>query len=296
MKTFTIYIAAAWLLLSSFNNIRQVSTTPPSTKDSLPNKYGYADVNGIKMYYEIYGEGKPLVLLHGGGSTIQTTFGRVIPLLAQHRQLIAVELQAHGRTSDRAKDLTFEQDADDVAALLQQLHINKADFFGFSNGGTTTLQVAIRHPEIVDKMVLGSALYKRNGMPPGFWDFMKQAQLSNMPAELKTAYLQVAPNAAGLQNMHDKDVKRVLNFRDIPDEQLKAILAPALIIVADQDAIQPEHAIAMHRLLSHSALAIIPGVHGEYIEEITTLKSGSHEADYVIPMVERFLDKETAKQ
>ncbi|NLR59204.1 alpha/beta hydrolase [Chitinophaga polysaccharea] len=296
MKTFTIYTAAIWLLLSSFNDIQQVSTTPPPTKDSLPATHGYADVNGIKMYYEIYGEGKPLVLLHGGGSTIQTTFGRVIPLLAQHRQLIAVELQAHGRTSDRAKDLSFEQDADDVATLLQQLHINKADFFGFSNGGTTTLQVAIRHPAIVDKMVLGSALCKRNGMPPGFWDFMKQAQLSNMPAELKTAYLQVTPNAAGLQNMHDKDVKRVLNFRDIPDEQLKAIHAPALIIVADQDAIQPEHAIAMHRLLAHSALAIIPGVHGEYIEEITTLTAGSHEADYVIPMVERFLDKEKAKR
>ncbi|TWF39907.1 pimeloyl-ACP methyl ester carboxylesterase [Chitinophaga polysaccharea] len=296
MKTFTIYIAAVWLLLSSFTNIQQAGTTPPSAKDSVPNRHGYADVNGIKMYYEIYGEGKPLVLLHGGGSTIQTTFGRVIPLLAQHRQLIAVELQAHGRTSDRAKDLTFEQDADDVATLLQQLHINKADFFGFSNGGTTTLQVAIRHPEVVDKMVLGSALCKRNGMPPGFWDFMKQAQLSNMPPELKTAYLQLTSNAAGLQNMHDKDVKRVLNFRDIPDEQLKAIHAPALIIVADQDAIQPEHAIAMHRLLPHSTLAIIPGVHGEYIEEITTLTSGSHEADYVIPMVERFLDKDTVKQ
>lgn len=296
MKTLTLYIAAAWLLLSSFNNIQQASTTLPSTKDSLPTRHGYADVNGIKMYYEIYGEGKPLVLLHGGGSTIQTTFGRIIPLLAQHRQLIAVELQAHGRTSDRAKDLTFEQDADDVATLLQQLHINKADFFGFSNGGTTTLQVAIRHPAIVDKMVLGSALCKRNGMPPQFWDFMKQAQLSNMPPELKTAYLQVVPDTAGLQNMHDKDVRRVLNFRDIPDEQLKAIHAPALIIVADQDAIQPEHAIAMHRLLPHSALAIIPGVHGEYIEEITTLKSGSHEADYVIPMVERFLDKATPKQ
>jgi pimeloyl-ACP methyl ester carboxylesterase len=98
------------------------------------------------MYYEIYGKGKPLVLIHGGGSTIQTTFGRVIPKLALHRKLIATELQAHGRTSDRDNELSFEQDADDVATLLKNLNIHRADFFGFSNGGTTALQIAIRHP------------------------------------------------------------------------------------------------------------------------------------------------------
>src|SRR5512133_2523636 len=95
--------------------------------DSLTFKSGYSEVNGLKMYYEIYGEGKPLVLIHGGGSTIQTTFGRIIPLLAKQRKLIAVELQAHGRTSDRDSEVSFEQDADDVAALLKNLNILKAD-------------------------------------------------------------------------------------------------------------------------------------------------------------------------
>src|SRR5271170_2955287 len=94
-------------------------------------KSGYSEVNGLTMYYEIYGQGKPLVLIHGGGSTIQTTFGRIIPLLAMHRQLIGVELQAHGHTNDRNADLTFEQDADDVATLLANLKIAKADFLGF---------------------------------------------------------------------------------------------------------------------------------------------------------------------
>ncbi|MBV7530522.1 alpha/beta fold hydrolase [Chitinophaga sp. sic0106] len=259
--------------------------------DSLPHRSGHAAVNGISMYYEIYGEGKPLVLLHGGGSTIQSTFGRALPYLSQNRKVIAVELQAHGRTSDRPADETFEQDADDVAALLKQLGIDKADFLGFSNGATTTCQIAIRHPELVNKLVLGSVLCKRNGMPDWFWDVMQKAQLSNMPPELKTAYLQVKNDANGLQTMHDKDAKRMVNFKDIPDEQLKGIQAPVLIILADKDVIKPEHGIMLSRMLPHAELAIIPGIHGEYLEEITTVKIGSKQASYVMPMVASFLDK-----
>ena len=99
-----------------------------------PATRGYSEVNGLNMYYEVYGAGRPLVLLHGGGSTIQTSFGNIIPLLAKSRQIIAVELQAHGHTHDRDAELTFTQDADDVAALLKNLHIARADILGFSNG------------------------------------------------------------------------------------------------------------------------------------------------------------------
>ena len=260
--------------------------------DSLAFKSGYSEVNGLKMYYEIYGEGKPLVLIHGGGSTIQTTFGRVIPMLAKHRQLIAVELQAHGRTSDRANELSFEQDADDVATLMKNLNILKADYFGFSNGGTTTLQIAIRHPELVDKIIAASALCKRNGVPSQFWGFMEQARLENMPEQLKDGYKKVAPDSSGLQVMHDKDAKRMIDFKDIPDEKIKSIKAPTLIIIGDNDVITPEHAIEMHRLIPNSELAIIPGGHGEYIGEITTLKPDYKESDFVaVPMIERFLNK-----
>lgn len=295
MKRTIVYSVIALLILSSCNNANQSKDSTNQVKgslnDSLIPKKGYSEVNGIKMYYEIYGKGKPLVLLHGGGSTIQTTFGRVIPMLAKHRQVIAVELQAHGRTSDRDKEVSFEQDADDVAVLLQHLNIDKTDFFGFSNGGTTTVQMAIRHPQIVDKMVLGSALCKRNGVPVQFWDFMKGAKLANMPEQLKAAYLQVAPDSKGLQIMQDKDAKRMLNFTDIPDRQIESIKAPALIIIGDKDVITPEHAVEMHKQMTNSELAIIPGVHGEYIGEVTTLKLGSKEEDFVIPMIERFLDK-----
>jgi len=251
---------------------------------------GYATINGLKMYYELYGQGNPLVLIHGGGSTIQTNFAKIIPLLAKTRQVIAVELQAHGRTDDRNADLSFEQDADDVAALLRHLGIVKADVLGFSNGGTTTLQLAIRHPEIVTKIVLCSTLAKRSGVPDGFWNFMAQATLENMPEQLKEGYLKVAPDPRGLQVMHDRDARRMIHFVDIPDEQLTAITAPALIINGDRDVITPEHALELQRKLKDSALAILPGGHGEYIGEITTIKPGFKESDLAVPIIERFLD------
>src|ERR1700732_311637 len=108
------------------------------------------------MYYEIHGSGRPLVLLHGGGSTLISTLRRILAELAKTQQVIAVELHAHGHTPEIDRPLSFEQEADDVAALLEQLHIEKADFMGFSNGGTTSLQIAIRHPELVNKLVLRS--------------------------------------------------------------------------------------------------------------------------------------------
>jgi pimeloyl-ACP methyl ester carboxylesterase len=264
-----------------------------SCTDHTPSnpRSGHADVNGLKMYYEIYGKGKPLVLIHGGGSTIQTSFGRVIPGFAERYQVIAVELQAHGRTSDRNADLSFEQDADDVAALLQQIGIAKADFLGFSNGGTTVLQIAIRHPQIVDRIILGSALAKRDGMPPQFWDFMNQARIEQMPEQLKQAYREVAPDTSGLQIMHDRDVKRMVNFKDIPDESLARIQSPALIISGDKDVVTPEHAMQLSRLLPHTSLAIVPGLHGEYIGEITTVKPGEKKEWIGEKIVEEFLDK-----
>lgn len=294
MKQIIFFVLITLAFISCDMNRKAETRThnPATTKSgSLVFSSGYSDVNGLKMYYEIYGEGKPLVLIHGGGSTIQTTFGRIIPILAKRRQLIAVELQAHGRTNDRENELSFEQDADDVATLLKNLAIPKADFFGFSNGGTTALQIAIRHPELVNKMIAASALCKRNGVPSWFWGFMEQARLENMPEQLKEAYRQVAPDTTGLQAMHDKDAQRMINFKDIPDEKIKAIPAPTLIVIGDKDVITPEHAIEMNRLIANSQLAIIPGGHGEYIGEITTLNPDTKESDFIIPMIERFLDK-----
>jgi pimeloyl-ACP methyl ester carboxylesterase len=291
MKQIIIFTLTLFAVISCNGKKTETNNMEIATKDKLTFTSGYSEVNGLKMYYEIYGQGTPIVLIHGGGSTIQTTFEKAIPLFAKNRKVIAVELQAHGRTNDRNADLTFEQDADDVATLLRNLNIDKADFFGFSNGGTTVLQIAIRHPEIVDKIVLGSALAKRNGVPEWFWDFMKQARLESMPEQLKAAYQQIAPDSNGLQIMHDRDARRMVNFKDIPDDKIKSIKAPALIINGDKDVITPEHALELHRQITGSELAIIPGGHGEYIGEITTIKPDFKESDLVVPMIEKFLNK-----
>jgi len=293
MKQTIIYFALTIFTLTSCNNKIESKHKSMATtiSDSLTFKSGYSEVNGLKMYYEIHGQGKSLVLIHGGGSTIQTNFEKIIPLLAKNRQVIAIELQAHGRTNDRNADLTFEQDADDVATLLKNLNIDKADFLGFSNGGTTTLQIAIRHPELVDKVILGSALAKRNGAHDWFWGFMAQAKLENMPELLKVGYKKVAADTNGLQIMHDRDAKRMVNFKDIPDKLIKSIKAPTLIIIGDKDVITPEHAIELHRKIANSELAIIPGGHGQYIGEITTVTPDFKESDLVVPMIEKFLDK-----
>ncbi|MEO8582420.1 MAG: alpha/beta hydrolase [Flavitalea sp.] len=241
------------------------------------------------MYYEIHGSGDPLVLIHGGGSTINTSFGKVLPLFAKSFKVIAVELQAHGRTPDRDTPLSFQQDADDVAALMHELKITKASFFGFSNGGSTTLQIGIRHPGIVDKLIVASAIYKRNGMPAWFWDFMKTADISNMPQELKDDYLLLTMDPRGLQIMHDRDVQRMVTFKDWDEEYIKKITAPTLVISSDADVVRVEHAVEIFRLLPNGKLAIFPGVHGEFMGEITTLRTNSRVYELAVIIIEEFL-------
>ncbi|MFI5160162.1 MAG: alpha/beta fold hydrolase [Sphingobacteriales bacterium] len=248
---------------------------------------GYAPVNGLQMYYEIHGEGEmPLVLIHGGGSTIETTFGTILPLLSG--KLIAVELQAHGRTTDRDAPETFEQDADDVAGLLKYLKVDEANFFGFSNGGTTTLQIAMRHPELVNRIVALSAAYEREGFIPGFFDGFTDATLNSMPQPLREAFLKVTPDQALLQNMFEKDVARMVNFKDIPDEAIKSITAPALIIVSQYDAITIEHTVKMSRLIKGAQLMVLPGMHGACIGEMGVNASNKVPAATAV-FIEEFL-------
>jgi pimeloyl-ACP methyl ester carboxylesterase len=249
----------------------------------------YASVNGLKMYYEIHGSGRPLVLLHGGGSTILSTFGRILPELARRHQVIAVELQAHGHTQDIDRPLSFEQDADDVAALLKQLNIEKANLMGFSNGGTTSLQIALRHPARVDKLVLASTVYKRDGMQPSFWEGMRNASLENMPQPLKEAYLEANPNPEGLRAMFERDVARMVAFRDISDADIQAIQAPALVLNGDAEVVRAEHALALADALPHAKLAILPGGHGEYIGEICAADKEDGTPAFATAMIEAFL-------
>ncbi|MBS1566890.1 MAG: alpha/beta hydrolase [Bacteroidetes bacterium] len=264
-------------------------TTSPAAAQQTGTNGQYATVNGLKMYYETYGQGKPLVLIHGGGSTIGTSFSALLPLLAPHYKIIAVELQAHGHTPDRGKPTTFEQDADDVAALVRQLHLEKASFFGFSNGANTAMQIGMRHPRLVDKLVLLSGFYKREGMQPWFWDMMKDASLASMPQPLKDAYLAITHDPAGLQVMHDQDVQRMVNFKDWKEEDIRKITAPSFVIASDADVMTPEHTVALYRLLPKGKLAILPGVHGECLGEICVARPGSKMPAALATMVDEFL-------
>jgi pimeloyl-ACP methyl ester carboxylesterase len=257
----------------------------------LSSKTGFAAIGPLRMYYEVHGEaGHPLVLIHGGGSTIESNWSSVLPLFAAHRTVIAVELQAHGHTADVDRPETFEQDADDVAALVRQLNLASVDLFGFSNGGHTAMQLAIRHPAIVRKLVIASASYKREGMIDGFFDMMERASLDNMPAPLKAAFLAVNPDPRALQTMHDKDATRMCGFRDWSDDSLRSITAPTLAINADRDVIKNDHALAMSQLIPNARLMIVPGNHGSYLGEACTIVPGSKIPEMVVRVVEEFLD------
>jgi pimeloyl-ACP methyl ester carboxylesterase len=273
--------------------------TMPSTvikeamQDSSSN---HASVNGLKMYYEIHGKGTPLVLIHGGGSTIQTSFGRVLHSFAKERQVIAVELQGHGHTPDINRPETFEQDADDVSALLKYLKIENADFFGFSNGGNTVMQIAIRYPNLVRKIILGSAFFKRDGMCLQFWESLNHSTLKDMPQLLKDAYKKVAPDPNDMPKMYEKDKKRMVDFKDWKAGDIHSINAPTLIVIGDEDVVRPEHAVEMFRLLPHARLSILPGIHGAYIGEVTTGMEHSKVPDLAVSLIEEFLNEPMSKK
>jgi pimeloyl-ACP methyl ester carboxylesterase len=260
-----------------------------ATKENAMKKNGtagYAPLNGLKVYYEIHGvaDGRnpPLVLLHGGGDTIETSFGHVLPALARTRQVIAFEQQGYGRTADIAdRPFSFEQSADDTAALLEYLHVDRADIFGFSNGGTIALQVAIRHPRVVRKLVVVSAFFNRAGGYSEFWESMKSARLENMPMELQEAYRKVAPQPENLRTFHDKAAQRMRDFKDIPGDAIRAIAAPTLVMIGDADIVRPEHALELSRLLPHAQLAVLPGTDHMTIMTWT---------DWVVTMAEAFLN------
>ena len=295
MKKSALSFILSILLFVSCNNDNSKKETvaqSPAQPDSGVFASGYSDVNGIKMYYEIHGDkGDFLVLIHGGGSTIRTTFGRVLPILAKNYKVLAVELQAHGHTNDRVSPESFEQDADDVATLLDNLQIPKASFFGFSNGGNTTMQIAIRHPEIVNKLILASTFYKREGFPRGFFEGMKQATIKDMPETLKNAFLEINPDSSKLMGMFNKDRERMVQFEDWKDETLRSIKAPTLIINGDHDVINNEHAIAMSKVIADSRLLILPAIHGSYIGVEESPVPESKLPELMIGVVDDFLSK-----
>ena len=258
-----------------------------STKDNFTS--GYSNVNGIRMYYEIHGEGQPLVLIHGGGSTIGTSFGRLLPIISKQFKVIAVELQAHGRTEDRDAPESFEQDADDVAALLHNLKISTTHVLGFSNGGSTAMQIAYRHPELVDRLIVASAFYKRDGLQPGLLDNIRNATFDVMPQIFKDEFLKVNRDPKRLRTMFEKDRNRMATFKDWSDDVLFSIKSPTLIITGDHDVATPEHSVAMSRLIPNCRLLMLPAGHGQYIGVAESPAPKGNMLELTADIISRFL-------
>jgi pimeloyl-ACP methyl ester carboxylesterase len=236
----------------------------------------YAKLNGLELYYETHGKGRPLVLLHGGlGST--SMFGENLKALAKHYKVIAVDLQGHGRTADIDRPLSVELMADDVAALMQHLKLGRADVFGYSLGGGVALQVGIRHPELVNKLVIVSTAFRRNAFYPEI--LAQQAQVNEGAAEMMKqtpmyqGYVAVAPRPQDFPRLLKKIGEAMKQDFDF-SKQISSLQAPTLVMAADADLFPPSHAVEFFGLLGggkkdggwdgsgrpKSRLAILPGL------------------------------------
>ncbi len=254
---------------------------------------GYAPVNGLKMYYEIHGSGGPVVLLHGSFMTISNNWTGWIGELAKTRQVIAVELQGHGRTADIKRDFSYEYLADDVAALLDYLKIPSADLIGYSMGGGVAMQCAIRHPEKVRKVVSLSAVFRRDGWVKEAVDSFPQLTADALKGSpIETEYKKLSPTPDEFPNFVKRAIAMDLKPYDFGADKLKATKAPMFFIHGDADGVRLEHISEMFRLKgdeifgdmrprSASRLAILPD---------TTHVTLMERMPVIVPMVNDFLD------
>jgi pimeloyl-ACP methyl ester carboxylesterase len=258
---------------------------------------GYAPVNGLRMYYELHGSGgTPLLLLHGGLFNIDLQFGELIPGLAATRQVIAADFQGHGRTNDIDRPLRSADLASDVVGLLQHLGIAQADVFGFSVGGAVALHLAIKHPELVRKLIVSSVSFHPDGDRPENRDAvgsMTVEMIAGTPMEQQ--YREKSPHPDRLQDLLDKLGTYDEGFPGWPDGDIQEFAAPTLITVGDCDAVTLDHAVRFLRLrggdvngdfvgVPASQLAVFPG---------TTHFFGLARTALVLDVVLRFLDAPT---
>lgn len=235
----------------------------------------YADVNGLHLYYEIHGKGRPLVLLHGGLGALEM-FGPNLPALAKGRKVIAVDLQGHGRTADIDRPFSHQSIADDIAALIKHLGLGKCDVMGWSYGGGIALQTAVRHPDVVDRLIVVSIPFRRDGFYPDI--LAMQAQVNAAAAEgmkqtpMYELYAKLAPRPQDFPQLLDKMGEFMKKEYDY-SQDIAGIKARTLIVCGDADIFPPSHAVEMFGLLGggkkdggwdgsgkpNAQLAILPG-------------------------------------
>lgn len=258
---------------------------------------GYAPIDDLSMYYEIHGEGAPLFLLHGAYMTADT-MGPILPGLAETRRVIVPEQQAHGRTADIDRPLTYEQMADDTAALARHLGIENADYVGYSMGGGIALQLAIRHPDLVRKLVLASAGFTSDSFHAEALEMFPSITpelFAGSPIE--EAYLRTAPNPGDFPKLVEKLTKLDTTPFAWPEEEIRAMAAPTLIVLGDSDGIRLEHAVELFRLRGGGVMGDLAGMPAS---QLAVLPGTSHfvppgsglldRADWLLAMIPPFLD------
>lgn len=257
----------------------------------------YADVNGMKMYYEVSGKGDPLIVLSGAHMDIMT-MGKIIPILAETHEVYALEFQGHGHTGDIDRPITYQNLADDVAAFMDAIELEKADVFGYSMGGEVGLQLAIRHPEKVNKLITASVAFDLKGWQPVYRDFIPQMTVEmflTMPFFAEKHKQSANPDAYVIF------LNKMIALEHEPmawEEDVKKLKTPMLIIAGDADVATLEHTIAMFRLLGGGVM----GDMGNPLPEsrLAILPATSHTAvinqtDLLIGFIEPFLRGETPK-
>lgn len=249
----------------------------------------------LDLYREVYGEPTdqpPLLLIHGGGSTITSTFGALIPHLTPTRQVLAVELQGHGRTPSTTRTASFENSADDLAVVLtEQQMTGPVDVLGFSNGGHVALQLAIRHPGRVRRQIVASASYRRDGMIDGFWDGLTAAEPADLPAPYREEDQRLNPQRPDhARELFLTDQAQMMRFTDWPEDALRAISCPTLILAADHDVVRTSHTVELADLIPGAQLLIVPGSHGDYLGELLGAAGDTRAMHRTLPFLLDFLD------
>ncbi|WP_144123584.1 alpha/beta fold hydrolase [Catellatospora sichuanensis] len=240
------------------------------------------------------GEGRPLVLIHGALSGIGTSFGTILPLLARTRRVIAVELQAHGRTPDLDRPLTVEAFAGDVVELLDRLGVARADVFGWSMGAAVALRLGTDHAGRVGRLVLASVSFDDAGLHPGLLDGIADLRPEHLHgSEFHEEYLRTAPDPAGWANLVTKMKVLDANLPQWTPAQIRALDAPTMLVLADSDIVRPEHAVRMFRLLGGGVVGDLAGLPRC---RLTVLPGTSHttvpqRAGWLAPMIDEFLDE-----
>lgn len=251
---------------------------------------GMAAVNGIELYYELYGTGEPLVLVHGGGSSGFFDFEETVKRFQEHYRLILIDLQNHGRSGHRSIPETFEQDAHDIVALLDFLDIGKASFFGFSNGATTVLKLATLFPSRVVQLIVASGNTRREGLIDGFFYNMLAATIDHMPAYLRNNFMKLNPDPELFRNMYEKDSQRMIAFSDFEAGSLERIECPVFLLCGDRDVVKVAHFSEMHQQIPGSRLMILPAGHGDYMMADAEGAVNTALIDFTMTRIRQFLD------